>query len=322
MTGHVALPVFLLSAIALLLPLAALACGLRRPGIFVYPASGVAQGAQPRPPLALHASLGQQPGPSAATRAPRVLLVEDDPTNQLQIAHLVRLLGHPLEVADSGAQAMIALEQGPFAFALLDMDLPDTDGITLAETICRRWPPRDRPYLLALTASLAVGERERCLAAGMEDYLTKPVSLQALGRALAAPSMRPAELDPLALAPLPQSAGMDWAREWLENHGRQTFERVARLYLEDAARIVAAMGVAGATCRGAELARLAHKLKSSSAIVGAARLSRLCASLEAAAAAEDPGLWRAYVAAIEAEFQRVRGSLLAPGAGGAQREIG
>jgi signal transduction histidine kinase/DNA-binding response OmpR family regulator/PAS domain-containing protein/HPt (histidine-containing phosphotransfer) domain-containing protein len=219
-----------------------------------------------------------------------VLLVEDDPTNQLLIEHLLGLTGHKVTAVTSAAAALAALERQRFDLALLDVQLPHMDGLELARTICRRWPRQDRPPLVALTANALIGDRERCLAAGMDDYLCKPVNLDALQQLLA--RYQPPTTAPVSMPNLPSQ---------ISPHA---FAIVVRTYLDDTSRLIEAMQGAAELANAALLTRLAHKLKSSSAIVGAMPLSRLCSELEAGAHDADPDQLCATVAAISAEYQR------------------
>lgn len=220
-----------------------------------------------------------------------VLLVEDDPTNQLLIEHLLGLTGHKVTAVASAAAALAALEHQRFDLALLDVQLPHMDGLELARTICRRWPRHERPPLVALTANALIGDRERCLAAGMDDYLSKPINLDALQQLLA--RYQPATAaEPLSLPSLANQISPD------------AFALVARTYLDDTSQMIEAMQRAAELADGTQLARLAHKLKSSSAIVDAMALSRLCSELEAGAPAADAAQLRAAVAAISAEYRR------------------
>ncbi len=229
--------------------------------------------------------------PALLPSALRVLLVEDDATNQLLIEHLLALLGHQVFSVTSGAAALTVLEQERFDLALLDIQMPAMDGLELARTICRRWPRSDRPYLIALTAHALLGDREQCLAAGMDDYLSKPVSLEAIQQLLARYYPYTASLPPpTGLTP-------------------EAFTKIGHTYLEDTTRLLEAMQEALAQSDRHQLAHLAHKLKSSSAIVDALPLSQLCQQLESEAPEAAPEQLKDRVAAIATAYQQVSATL-------------
>lgn len=133
------------------------------------------------------ASQATNPGTGvvAAPGAPRILVAEDNPTNQLVVRLLLERLGHldPVMVAD-GLEALDALAAREFDIALLDVQMPRLDGLETARRIVAKNPPERRPWIVALTAQALSGDREQCLAAGMDDYLAKPIGVAALGAAL------------------------------------------------------------------------------------------------------------------------------------------
>ncbi|MFI5282218.1 MAG: response regulator [Candidatus Dormibacterales bacterium] len=105
----------------------------------------------------------------------RVLVAEDNSLNQKLLRKLVASLGHPVEVVSTGLAAVAAVAQHPYDVVLMDVLMPEMDGLAAAEAICRRWPRGARPRLIALTGMAGPGDRERCLKAGYDDYLSKPV---------------------------------------------------------------------------------------------------------------------------------------------------
>ena len=123
---------------------------------------------------------------SAPARAPsplRVLVAEDNPVNQRVIVLFLEKLGHHADVVADGRAALGAIEIGPYDVVLMDMQMPDMDGLEASRTIQERWP-ECRPRIIAVTANAVAGDRERCLAAGMDDYLSKPFSMDELALAL------------------------------------------------------------------------------------------------------------------------------------------
>jgi len=107
----------------------------------------------------------------------RLLLAEDNVTNQRVAQLILGRLGYHADVAGNGIEAIQAIERRAYDIVLLDVQMPEMDGLTAAREICVRWPPERRPRLVAMTANVMVGDRDECLAAGMDDYVSKPVQL-------------------------------------------------------------------------------------------------------------------------------------------------
>jgi signal transduction histidine kinase/DNA-binding response OmpR family regulator len=123
------------------------------------------------------------PPPRPETRG-LVLVVEDGEVNQLVALGILRHLGYGAEVVDSGADALSALAQRSFDAVLMDVQMPGMDGLETTAEIRRREGEGRRTPIIAVTAGATEGERERCLGAGMDDYLTKPVSRSQVAAAL------------------------------------------------------------------------------------------------------------------------------------------
>ncbi|HEV2028711.1 MAG TPA: response regulator [Candidatus Dormibacteraeota bacterium] len=116
----------------------------------------------------------------------RVLIADDNALNQNLLKRLVVKLGHTVDVVSNGREAVAAVAQEPYDALLMDVLMPEMDGLAAAEAICRRWPRGSRPRLIALTAMAGPGDEERCLKAGFDDYMSKPVHLEDLVEAFKA----------------------------------------------------------------------------------------------------------------------------------------
>ena len=115
---------------------------------------------------------------------PRILLAEDNPMNQKLAVRLLKL-GYPTEVVGNGQEAVDAVRAGGFDIVLMDVQMPELDGLEATRRI-RAQAPTPRPWIVAMTANAMEGDREACLAAGMDGYISKPIRPEALAEALSA----------------------------------------------------------------------------------------------------------------------------------------
>src|SRR5258708_1181464 len=111
-----------------------------------------------------------------ASRFPlRLLFAEDNLINQKVGLTILHKLGYHADVAGNGQEVPNALQTKPYDLILLDVHMPEMDGLEASRRICERWPPDKRPRIVAMTGNALLGDREKCLEAGIEDYITKPV---------------------------------------------------------------------------------------------------------------------------------------------------
>jgi len=132
--------------------------------------------------------------PGMAARHPlRVLLAEDNVVNQKLALRLLGQMGYRADVASNGVEAIECVERQRYDVILMDVQMPEMDGLEASRRITSRWPPTERPRIVAMTANAMQGDREQCLAAGMDDYVTKPIRVDALVAALQATQARAGE---------------------------------------------------------------------------------------------------------------------------------
>jgi signal transduction histidine kinase/CheY-like chemotaxis protein/HPt (histidine-containing phosphotransfer) domain-containing protein/CHASE3 domain sensor protein len=270
----------------------------------------------PRAPLAEVAaepSLAVDPGSFAARQLPSieqaererslVLLVDDHPTNRMVIARQLALAGYASEAAVDGEDGLEKWRSGRYALLLSDVHMPRLDGYELARAI-RDEEARDgraRTPIVALTASALKGEAERCLAAGMDDYLAKPVGIPVLTATLRrwlphiggddAPS--PDAAIPAALPQLEQPPPLDVvALEALIGADPVLARTVLDDFLGSTVQDLDALNGARIAGDLVALTRQAHKIKGASRLVGALELAETAGQLEAAARA---GEWPAVL---------------------------
>src|SRR5262249_33758314 len=124
------------------------------------------------------------PGEMMAQRHPlRILLAEDNTVNQRVALRLLGQLGYRADIAANGIEALQAVERQEYDLILMDVQMPEMDGLEASRRLCARWPRHERPRIVAMTANAMQGDRESCLSAGMDDYVSKPIRLAELAAA-------------------------------------------------------------------------------------------------------------------------------------------
>ncbi len=114
----------------------------------------------------------------------RILLAEDNVVNQKLALRLLSQMGYRADLASNGVEAIECVTRQTYDVVLMDVQMPEMDGLEATRRITARWPPDQRPRIIAMTANAMQGDREACLAAGMDDYVTKPIRVDALVGAL------------------------------------------------------------------------------------------------------------------------------------------
>lgn len=114
----------------------------------------------------------------------RILLAEDNVVNQKVAVHLLERIGYRADVVANGIEVLDALKRVPYDVVLMDVQMPNMDGIEATQKICEIYSEEKRPWIIAMTANAMQGDREKCLNAGMDDYVTKPIHREKLAQAL------------------------------------------------------------------------------------------------------------------------------------------
>lgn len=248
----------------------------------------------------------------------RILLAEDNAINQRVALRMLSRMGYHADVAGNGLEVLNALRRQKYDVVFMDVQMPEMDGFEATERIVAQWEAGQRPRIVAMTANVMQGDRERCLAAGMDDYIGKPIKVEELRTALerctsvtvdaslAASAESVAEepptedvLDAQTLAQFQEMLGAEETRELIER------------FLKDVP--VALQEMRGKLEPGelSAIERAAHALKSSSALFGAKKFSGLCKELEMIASGRDSAGATRLLSLVESEYVVVAKALAA-----------
>jgi PAS domain S-box-containing protein len=230
----------------------------------------------------------------------RILVVEDNEVNRQLALLLLQKLGYRADVAANGIEAVEAVDRQSYDAVLMDVEMPEMDGLEAARRI-RQMEPPTRPWIVAVTANALHGERDRCLQAGMDDYITKPLHLDALVAALRGapppPNGRRSDeaVDREVLRRLSSSLG---------EGGDASVRELIDTFRSQASGIPSTLRIAIDRRDSEEVRRAAHTLKSNASMFGASTLAELSRELESAARADELEGRRQLIDRIAEELHR------------------
>ncbi|MFH1566789.1 MAG: response regulator [Gemmatimonadota bacterium] len=276
----------------------------------------------------------------------RILLAEDNPSNRQLALLMLERLGYGAEVAGNGREAVAAIQQQAFDVVLMDLQMPEMDGLEATRQVRRQVPADRQPWIIAMTADAMVEDRARCFEAGMDDYVSKPVHLEELLAALRkspsraaagdaegapprdAPDSGTAPTPPASDAPAagPQGherptgpevvdeAAIERLRVALGTRADATLPGLLEGFRDDAAQRLTEARRALQDGQAQDLRRAAHTLKSLGATFGALAMSVAARKLEALAAEGDLTGCEQLLGEVEQEYARARVALEGRGA--------
>jgi PAS domain S-box-containing protein len=253
----------------------------------------------------------------------RLLVAEDNEVNRRLALALLAKLGYHADVVENGREALDALQRQMYDVVLMDVQMPEVDGLEATRRIRDRFGTGQRPTIIAMTANALPGDRDECLAAGMDDHLAKPIRIDELSRALArchshveerdTPPIRSDDaVDGTALEALAASLG-DGDEGW------EGMRELIVAFLEDAPTQLATLRDAVERGDASEARRAAHSLKSNGATFGAQAFSGVCRELESLARGGELDRASTLLARAEETWGAVRRALEAVRAAGEAR---
>jgi PAS domain S-box-containing protein len=215
----------------------------------------------------------------------KILVAEDNLVNQKVAINILTRLGYSPDVAANGLEVLNALHRQPYDVILMDLQMPEMDGLTATRQICQEWPLSSRPWIIAMTANAMQGDREKCLEAGMNDYTTKPIRVKELTQALS--KCQPHHINHHQIAKTVETmsdvldtADLEELREIICDNDKEQYIEIITTYLEDTPERFQIINHAINEGNSKTVQIEAHALKSSSAIIGAKTLSAICKKLE------------------------------------------
>jgi two-component system, sensor histidine kinase and response regulator len=243
-----------------------------------------------------------------ANRLLSVLIAEDNPINQEVARAMLTRRGHSVDVVENGRLAVEAAARNDYDVILMDIQMPELDGLDATKEIRKR-RPAGRPRIVALTANVLPGERERCLANGMDAYLAKPFAARDLfeivegENALATSAVTSSASRPAGK----KLIDLDELRADLRSAGiEESLPVLVRLFLRDGPGRVDAILKAVSSRSGPNMAAAAHAMKSAAGAVRASRLMGLLSSMERAAKAGEVAAAVGQADAVVEEHRAVR----------------
>ncbi len=249
----------------------------------------------------------------------RILVAEDNAVNQKVVLRILERLGYRADMVANGEEVLLALEHRLYDVVLMDVQMPEMDGVEATRAIRTQFPAERQPRIVAMTAHALQGDREKLLMDGMDDYISKPVRVDELVKALkrcptsvrsevmtAGQEMLPPPLDPVILGQFVTAC---------EQQGPDLFHEIIRTYLKESAAAMSRLHEAAAHREARLLLQVALVLKSSSAQMGALPLAATCKQLEASGRSGTLEGVAALLSQAEQEYARVREALEAMLAG-------
>jgi CheY-like chemotaxis protein/HPt (histidine-containing phosphotransfer) domain-containing protein len=261
----------------------------------------------------------------------RILLAEDNLVNQKVATGILAKYGYRADVAADGIEVLAALDRQSYDLILMDVNMPTMDGLTATRSIRSRLPHSKQPYIIALTANGMHEDQARCLSAGMNGYISKPIQVEELIAALEQTPVRqpPVVAEPARVSPpigqeqplAPRAAAnpaspanhnvvdptiLARVREMMGEEGETMVRNLTELFLNNSQLLVDQLRAALAAGDAETVRRTAHTLRSPAAQMGAMHLAALCQSLEAKGRQGDLSDGPALLAAITTEYLLVR----------------
>jgi CheY-like chemotaxis protein len=245
-----------------------------------------------------------------ARRGGKILVVEDNTVNQKVAVAMIESLGYGAEAVGNGLEAVEACSRQTYEAILMDCQMPQMDGFKATAFIRQREGLSHRTPIIALTASVTAEDRQRCLAAGMDDYLSKPVPREALASTLRKWIATPGTPPPVEAPSTPSALPASHPLRVLEAHaGPRALAEVIDVFLQTIPRRLDDLRQAHTRADVDSIRALAHSLKGASAQIGARGMADLCVQIEAVVRGGEVSALGVLLTELEADYAVVSASL-------------
>jgi CheY-like chemotaxis protein/HPt (histidine-containing phosphotransfer) domain-containing protein len=241
----------------------------------------------------------------------RLLLAEDNITNQKVALKILEKAGYRAETVNNGLEVLAALEKNPYDLILMDVQMPEMDGFEATGAIRRKEKGGHTP-IVAMTAHAMKGDRERCLGAGMDDYISKPIQpkelIEVIERQLKGARPAETEMAPSEQAKEPEVFDRKILLERLDGD-EEIFKEIIATFLEDAPNQIDKLKKALQEGDAKRVERQGHLLKGAALNIGGNGLQNAARELEVAGKEGDLTKAQSLVAMLDREFEKLKGAL-------------
>ncbi|MEM6402244.1 MAG: response regulator [Cyanobacteria bacterium P01_D01_bin.116] len=250
----------------------------------------------------------------------RILLVEDMPLNQKVAVHMLQRLGYRTDIANNGLEALASLHHQDYDLVFMDVQMPEMDGLQATRHICKEWLPPKRPWIVAMTANAMQGDREECLNAGMNDYVSKPVRIEALTQVFYnyknlqhssdqdsdSTAVFNREKSDMNKLPVIDTQILQELKDMAGDDASEMIAELIDSYLEEAPAKIQQIYRALDKDNAEELRNYAHALKSLSVTIGAVLLAQVSSQLELIGRSGTTSNASSLLETLDTEYQRVK----------------
>ena len=218
----------------------------------------------------------------------RILVVEDNVINQAIAQHTLKYFGYISDLASNGLEAIKALEQKQYDIVFMDVQMPEMDGLEATKHIVETYDVAKRPKIIAMTANAIQGDREKCLAAGMDDYISKPIVIEEVGNMLQkwGAVMSSTNITPQHTTSQQDTTSQptdlidDMQIDNLKRYGGNVYKEIIVLFFEDAPQALNELKEAMNKGDVQGIRSAAHKVSGAAGHVGAKKMAQLAATMQ------------------------------------------